>query len=76
MLLKLRLRLLQMKLRHFELQRKLPRLWLLQTRLEISEAMMLLMLLLQMMKSRRILRMQLRKMHQLLLLQMRLQKQH
>ena len=76
MLLKLLLWLLQMKLRHFELQRKLPRRWLLQTRLGISEAMMLLMLLLQMMKSRKILRMQLRKMHLLLWLQMRLQKQH
>ena len=73
MLLKLPLLLLQMKLRHFEPQRKLPRLWPLQTRLEISEALMLLMLMMMMMKSRKILRMRLRKMRQRLLLQMRLQ---
>ena len=78
MLLKLLLRLLQMKLRHFEPQRTqlMLRLLLRQMGLEISEVMMLLQLLLRMRKVRRILRMRLRRMHRLMLLQMRLQKQH
>ena len=76
MLRKLLLRLLQMKLHHFEPQRTQLMLRLRLMGLEISEVMMLLRLLLRMRKVRRILRMRLRRTHQLLWLQMRLQKQH